>query len=126
MIVINCDQFRKNHVLDQFVELLYMYNFVVTQDEDYLNLICRNKVFWLPEKWNAQLFGTLPCEERDICILHYSMVSKPWHYSDCRMQGVFLGICSRKTPVYEQDPGRFLAAYTDEERAEDAASGVTA
>ena len=40
MLVINCEQFRKNHVLEQFMELLPMYNFVVTQDEDYLNLIC--------------------------------------------------------------------------------------
>lgn len=44
MLVINCEQFRKNHVLKQFMELLPMYNFVVTQDEDYLNLICHNKV----------------------------------------------------------------------------------
>ena len=50
MLVINCEQFRKNHVLKQFMELLPMYNFVVTQDEDYLNLICHNKVCWLPQK----------------------------------------------------------------------------
>lgn len=26
MLVINCEQFRKNHVLEQFMELLPMYN----------------------------------------------------------------------------------------------------
>ena len=57
MLVINCEQFRKNHVLEQFMELLPMYNFVVTQDEDYLNLICHNKVCWLPQKWNVEVFG---------------------------------------------------------------------
>jgi lipopolysaccharide biosynthesis glycosyltransferase len=120
MLVINCEQFRKNHVLDQFVELLHMYNFVVTQDEDYLNLICHNKVFWLPPVWNVQVFGELVCDTKDIAILHYIMVSKPWHYPDCRMREYFWEY-AQKTPVYEEIQAE-LAAYTDEERAEDAAS----
>ena len=43
LLLINCDQFRKNNVLDQFCKLLHMYNFVVAQDQDYLNVICHNK-----------------------------------------------------------------------------------
>ena len=49
LLLINCDQFRKNNVLDQFCKLLHMYNFVVAQDQDYLNVICHNKVLWLPQ-----------------------------------------------------------------------------
>lgn len=120
MLMINCDQFRKNHVLDQFIELLHMYDFVVTQDEDYLNLLCHNRVFWLPQEWNVEMFGSLPCKEEDICMIHYIMVSKPWHYSDCRMQDYFWSY-AKKTAVCDQ----ILAereAYTDEEKKEDAAS----
>ncbi len=120
MIVINCEQFRKNAVLDQFVELLHMYNFVVTQDEDYLNLICHNKVRWLPQKWNIEVFGQLACPEEEICMLHYIMVSKPWHYKDCRMQEYFWKYANQ-TSVCDQIR-EVLAAYTDEERANDAAS----
>lgn len=120
MLLINCDQFRRNRVLDQFAELLHMYNFVVTQDEDYLNLICKDNVRWLPPQWNTVVFGTLPCAKEDICIIHYIMVSKPWHYSDCRMKEYFWEY-AKKTSVYEQIQ-KVLASYTDEERKKDAES----
>ena len=120
VIVINCEQFRKNHVLEQFMELLQMYNFVVTQDEDYLNLICHNKVCWLPQKWNVEVFGTLACPENEICVLHYIMVSKPWHYRDCRMQDYFWRY-AKETPVYDEIM-EVLDSYTDEERKRDAES----
>ena len=120
MLVINCEQFRKNHVLEQFMELLPMYNFVVTQDEDYLNLICHNKVCWLPQKWNVEVFGQIPCREEEICVLHYIMVSKPWHYSDCRLQEYFWK-SAQKTSVYAEIR-QVLESYTDEERKRDAVS----
>ena len=120
MLVINCEQFRKNHVLEQFMELLPMYNFVVTQDEDYLNLICHNKVCWLPQKWNVEVFGQIPCREEEICVLHYIMVSKPWHYSDCRLQEYFWE-SAEKTSVYAEIR-QVLESYTDEERKRDAVS----
>lgn len=119
MLVINCRQFRKNHVLEQFTSLLHMYNFVVTQDEDYLNLICKDKVFWFPQKWNVEVFGELPVAEEEICILHYIMVSKPWHYKECRLKDYFWNY-AKKTVVYEEIKAE-LEAYTDEKRQEDAA-----
>ena len=58
------------------MELLPMYNFVVTQDEDYLNLICHNKVCWLPQKWNVEVFGQIPCREEEICVVVKKNVGK--------------------------------------------------
>ena len=29
------------------------------QDEDYLNLICKDHVYWLDQRWNTETFGTL-------------------------------------------------------------------
>ena len=121
LLVINCAQFREKHVLDQFVDLLHVYNFVVTQDEDYLNLICKDNVLWLPPQWNTEVFGDIPCEEENICVLHYIMVSKPWHYKDCRMQEYFWEY-AKKTLCYEEIVAE-LESYTDEQRASDAASG---
>lgn len=120
LLVINCQQFRANHVLDQFIELLHMYNFVVTQDEDYLNLICHKHVFWLPSQWNVEVYGNLPCDEDSICILHYIMVSKPWHYRDCRMAEHFWKY-AQKTVVYDAIVEE-LDHYTDEQRESDAIS----
>ena len=101
LLVINCEQFRKQCVLDQFIELLHVYNFVVTQDEDYLNLICKGQVFWLPQQWNTEVFGNIDYPEESICVLHYIMVSKPWHYKDCRM-GAYFWEYAKKKVCYEE------------------------
>ncbi len=120
ILLINCEQFRKNNVLQQFALLLQEYNFVVTQDEDYLNLICKDRVLWLPQKWNVEMYGTLPVKEEEICIIHYIMVSKPWHYRDCRMKEYFWKYAGH-TAVYEEIRAE-LDAYTDEQRHNDALS----
>ncbi len=120
MIVLNCRELRSNHLLAGFTDLLGKYNFVVTQDEDYLNLLCKDKVLWLHPGWNTEVFGVLPCPEDEIKIIHYIMVSKPWHYSDCRLQEHFwhyADMTDVAAGIREE-----LAAYTDEQRAEDAAS----
>lgn len=120
MLIINCNQFRKQHLLDQFISLLHVYNFVVTQDEDYLNLICKDKVFWLEQKWNIEVFGEITCPDEDIKLLHYIMISKPWHYADCRYGDIFWKY-AKKTAVYEQIK-EVLNNYSEEEMAEDALS----
>lgn len=120
LILINCEQFRKNQVLDQFVDLLHVYTFVVTQDEDYLNLICKDKVLFIDQGWNLEVFGNLPCKEEEIKLLHYIMVSKPWHFDDCRLKEYFWKY-AKMTPVYEEILD-VLKNYKDEERHNDIAS----
>lgn len=120
LLVLNCREFRSHHLLAEFVKLLGIYNFVVTQDEDYLNVLCKDKVLWLHSGWNTEVFGVLPCPEDEIKIIHYIMVSKPWHYNDCRLQDHFWHYAD-KTGVAEAIRAE-LDAYTDEERAADTAS----
>ncbi len=120
LLLINCEQFRENHVLDQFVDLLHTYNFVVTQDEDYLNLICKDKVLWLEQPWNTEVFGEIAYPESEFKMIHYIMVSKPWHYEDARYAEQFWKY-AKKTAVYEEIR-EVLANYTQEQRKEDAAS----
>lgn len=121
LLLINCKQFRKNHVLNQFVKLLNQYNFVVTQDEDYLNLICKDRVLWLNQQWNTEVFGEITVEEKEIKILHYIMTSKPWHYEDCRLQEHFWKY-AKNTNVYEEICN-VLKTYTEEQRQIDRMSG---
>lgn len=120
LLLINCEQFRENHVLDQFVDLLHTYNFVVTQDEDYLNLICKDKVLWLEQPWNTEVFGDIAYPESEFKMIHYIMVSKPWHYEDARYAEQFWKY-AKKTAVYGEIQ-EVLANYTQEQRKEDAAS----
>lgn len=120
MLLINCVQFRRQNLLSRFMELLHTYNFVVTQDEDYLNVLCKDRVYWLDQAWNTEVFGDIPVPEEKMKIIHYIMVSKPWHYKDCRLREHFWRYADR-SPVRD-DIRAELEAYTDEERARDALS----
>lgn len=120
VLLINCRRFREGRILDKFVTLLGTYNFVVTQDEDYLNVLCKDHVYWLDQRWNTEIFGEIPYPIEEACVLHYIMTNKPWHYRDCRHGDLFWKYAS-ETYVYEEIR-KVLDAYTDEERARDAAS----
>lgn len=119
-LLINCKAFRDNNVLEQFIKLLSVYTFVVTQDEDYLNVICHNKVFWLSDGWNTEVYGNIPVKEQDIKLIHYIMVSKPWHYKDCRLQDYFWKY-AKNTSVYPLILDE-LESYSDQQKARDMAS----
>lgn len=120
MILINCRRFREKKVLEKFVNLLGVYNFRVTQDEDYLNLICKDHVLFLPQIWNTEVFGEIDDPIEDCRILHYIMVSKPWHYEDCRL-GEYFWEYAKDTEVCGEIRN-ILESYTDEERTRDAVS----
>ncbi|MBQ8840215.1 MAG: 1-acyl-sn-glycerol-3-phosphate acyltransferase [Clostridia bacterium] len=122
MMLINCRQFREKQILKNFLKTLELYNFVVTQDEDYLNYLCKDHVYWLDQKWNTELTDGLeyPYDYREAYILHYIMVNKPWHYHECRGADIFWSY-AEKTSVYDMLKAE-LDAYTDAERERDAES----
>ncbi len=121
VLIINCKQFRKNRVLEQFLRLLNVYYFAVTQDEDYLNVICKDNVYWLSQAWNTEVYGDIKVKEEEMKIIHYIMVSKPWHYHDCRLKDYFWQY-AKTTSVYGEILDD-LNTYTDEQRAKDFDSG---
>lgn len=121
VLLINCEAFRKNRLVKKFTELLSQYNFAVTQDEDYLNVLCKDRVLWIDSSWNTEMFGVLPCKEENINIIHYIMTSKPWHYEDCRMKEYFWKYAER-TPVCDEIKHELLS-YTEAERERDRSSG---
>ncbi len=123
VMLLNCKQFRDKKVLKKFLSYLWEYNFVVTQDEDYLNLICKDQVFWLDQKWNTELTDGInySYDVATAYILHYIMVNKPWHYHQCRCADIFWSY-AEKTSVYDILKSE-LEAYTDEQRERDRLSG---
>ena len=119
MILINSRLWREKDVLGKFLTLLGEYNFVVTQDEDYLNLICKDHVLWLDQRWNTAVTEGFeyPYEPSEAYIIHYIMVNKPWHYENCRAADVFWKY-AEETSVYSMLREELLA-YTDAERERD-------
>ncbi len=122
ILLINCKLFREEKVLEKFINLLGVYTFVVTQDQDYLNVICYNRVLWLDNGWNVEVYGNLPVEESDIKIIHYIMVSKPWHYKDCRLKEYFWNIVNNTN--VKQSIIAELENYSDEQRTKDLESCI--
>lgn len=104
-------------MLDKFIQFLHTYDFIVTQDEDYLNLICKDHVYWLDQRWNTEIFGEIPYLIEEAYILHYIMVSKPWHFHDCRHGDIFWKY-AKETSVYKEIL-EVLDSYTDEQRQHD-------
>ena len=117
IILINCKSFRENKILERFVKLLGVYNCRVTQDEDYLNILCADRVLFLPQTWNSEVFGEMTDSPENCKIIHYIMVAKPWHYVDCRLGDIFWRY-AEQTEVYGEIR-EILENYTDEQRAAD-------
>lgn len=123
VMLINCARFRQHKVFEKFVQRLGEYHFAVTQDEDYLNLICKDHVKFLDQHWNTEISEGIsyPYNEREGWILHYIMANKPWHFREAKHADLFWSY-AEKTAVFA-DLRAELDAYTDEERARDRAVG---
>lgn len=121
ILLINCDQFRMHFVLDSFIQHLHTYEFVVTQDQDYLNLICKDHVYWFDQRWNTAPFGKIDYPVEEASIVHYIMANKPWHYADCPYNEFFWAY-AEKTKVYD-NIRNILSGYTDSEREKDRLAG---
>ena len=117
VLLINCKEFRNRNVLDRFIQTLQVYDCVVTQDEDYLNLLCKDHVLFLDQRWNTEIFGTIPYPIEEAKVLHYIMFNKPWHYETCPHADIFYRY-AKQTWVYN-DILDDLNNYTDEQKARD-------
>lgn len=121
MLLMNTRAFREDDLLSDFIELLQTYTFVVAQDQDYLNLICRDHVLWLEPGWNMEVFGEFPCEEKDFKIIHYNLAEKPWNYPDCRL-AIHFWTYAKQTECYDEISDG-MKSYTQEQRKKDELSG---
>jgi lipopolysaccharide biosynthesis glycosyltransferase len=118
VLLMNCHALRANDFLGKFIELLNTYTFVVAQDQDYLNVICRDRVKWIPIKWNLEASSEVSLPEEEICLIHYNMAAKPWNNEECCLGGYFWKY-AEKTSVYEEIK-KGLDEYTPEEQEIDA------
>ena len=121
VVLLNCALFRKEKLLDKFVELLNSYVFVVAQDQDYLNILCQDRILWINSKWNVQLTEQTLRPREAIGLIHYNLAEKPWHYENGRYAEYFWEY-ARKTAVYDKIREN-LAAFSEQDKEKDAAAG---
>ncbi|MBP5198953.1 MAG: 1-acyl-sn-glycerol-3-phosphate acyltransferase, partial [Lachnospiraceae bacterium] len=121
VVLINCELFRKKNMLKQFIDLLNTYSFVVAQDQDYLNMLCKEHVRWLDGRWNVQISTPVAWPEDQFCIIHYNLAVKPWHYKDCKYGNHFWDY-AQLTPAYK-DILNEMENYSPTKKKQDVISG---
>ena len=82
VILMNLKAFREENFYAKFADLLQKYKFTLIQDEDYLNVLCQDRVLRLPRAWNKTPVGKDILPREDLRIVHYLMTWKPWRYDD--------------------------------------------
>lgn len=87
--VMNLDIMRKEDLLGKFLGLLGQCKFTVAQDQDYLNVICKDKVHYLPLIWNKMPLENPEYPLEKIKLIHFKLAYKPWHYDGILYEEVF-------------------------------------
>jgi len=88
ILVMNLEKMRRVALEEQFVEILGRRTFRVTQDQDYLNVLCRGDFLMLDSGWNKTACYDAPVDT-PVNIIHYKINWKPWHYKGVRFEEDF-------------------------------------
>ncbi len=117
ILLMDMDGLRKAHLDEKFLYILGKYQCdSIAPDQDYINALCRDVIFHLPDK-----FDIMPNENREIepspVIVHYNLFAKPWNYKGIQYEDLFWKYAIRT--AYYRDLKDELAGYTDEQKAQD-------
>ena len=100
VLLINVREFLREQIEKKFIYLLNKFNFnTVAPDQDYLNALCKGKVYYLDAGWNFMMMNPQEVEERNI--IHYNMFLKPWLYKGVPYEQYFWEY-AEKTPFYNK------------------------
>ena len=89
ILLINCRRWRNKLIAERFVDLLNRYTFRVVQDEDYLNVLCKENIKWLPLGWNKTSYKNEAFNDKDLKIIHWKINWRPWKYKDVLYEEYF-------------------------------------
>ena len=82
VLLINCHRWRKKIVAERFVDLLSTYKFRLVQDEDYLNVLCKDNVKMISLGWNKTAYKNNDFNDFDLNLIHWKINWRPWKYKD--------------------------------------------
>lgn len=120
ILLMNTKMFRIYNIQNKFFKMIKNFKFRVTQDEDYLNVICKGKVRYLDMGWNKMPFEETGFDNVDLQIIHYTLSWKPWHYENILYEEYFWQYASQTE--YYNFLRTELKNYSDERKAKDLAS----
>jgi len=117
VLVMNLREFREQNIFEQFIKLSQIRKFPVAQDQDYLNVICKDRIVYLPHIWNRTAFKDVSNSTSVPNIIHLKLSYKPWHYSNIMYEDIFWDYA--KYSPYEKELYRLRDSYTHEEKERD-------
>ena len=116
VMVMNLKEFRKFGVQRRFIEMLTKYNFdSLAPDQEYMNVICHDRVKYLPTGWNKHSFPEAPEGPLNLC--HFALANKPWHYEDT-INSEYFWKYAKYSEFYDQILSE-LKGFTDEDKRRD-------
>lgn len=117
VLLMNMKKLRELGFESHFLHLLNTYHFdTVAPDQDYINAVCRGKIKYLDERWDAMPDDTKPPLSSP-SLIHYNLFSKPWCYDDVQYSEYFWKYA--KVSGYYEDIINYKEHYTDEQKKAD-------
>ena len=118
VLLMNLDEMRKIDFQSKFLYLLENIKFSVAQDQDYLNRICKGRTKIIDAGWDVMPLPTdSPMSEKDIKLIHYNLIYKPWHFDNVLYQDYFWNY-AKKTEFYDTIM-EIRNSYSDENKIRD-------
>lgn len=118
VLVMNLKEMRNFEFQSKFLYLLENMKFSVAQDQDYLNRICKGRTKILDSGWDVMPLPTdNPLHEKDIKIIHYNLIYKPWHFDNVLYQEYFWEY-AKQTEFYDEIL-KMRDTYPEESKARD-------
>lgn len=123
VLLMNLEGMRESNIENKFVYLLLKYNIdTIAPDQDYLNVLCKDRVLYIPETWDKMPDFGKRYDTSELHLIHYNMFRKPWHYADVPYSDVFWKYA--KETEYFDDLQKELASYSEEAKKADSEGGV--
>lgn len=125
VLVMNLDAYRRERIKEKFIFYLLKYNFEsAAPDQDYLNVLCKDKVTYLERGWDRM--STDEDYDGEIYLVHYNNFRKPWYYDGVPYEKYFWRY-AEQTDYYDEIK-RVKENFTtkDEENHFEGLSGLVA
>ena len=86
ILIMNLKKMRQTHLLRRVLDISKNVVFNIAQDQDLLNVICKDSVYYLPAEWNLMPIGQ---KNPNPSLIHYNLIYKPWKRDDVLYQEHF-------------------------------------
>ena len=119
ILLIDLARYRATRMEERFISLLRRRRFTVAQDQDYLNVLAKNAVYYFDGAWNR---SAAPCHEgQKAHIIHYKMNWKPWHHDGVSFKQIFWQYAD--ACAFAEDIRTIKQNYTPGDRLRDMRAG---